>query len=71
MGGCSTPISALATIKEGNVFFRGNILSLDGKEKEEITFTVAVEQAENIGTVAAQELLQKGGDRIIASMRNA
>jgi len=30
MGGCSTPISALAEIENNNVHFKGNIFSLDG-----------------------------------------
>jgi len=34
MGGCSTPISALAEIKNDTVYFKGNIFSLDGKEKK-------------------------------------
>ncbi|HXB42694.1 MAG TPA: hydroxymethylbilane synthase, partial [Puia sp.] len=36
LGGCSTPISALAEIEEDELFFRGNIYSLDGKKKLEI-----------------------------------
>ena len=71
MGGCSTPISALAVMKEDNIFFQGNILSLDGKEKAEIEYTVPVTQTENLGTVAAQQLLTQGGDKIIVAIRNA
>ena len=71
MGGCSTPISALAVMKEDNIFFQGNILSLDGKEKAEIEYTVPVSQTENLGAVAAQQLLAKGGDKIITAIRNA
>ena len=71
MGGCSTPISALAVMKEDNIFFQGNILSLDGKEKAEIEYTVPVSQTENLGTVAAQQLLTQGGDKIIVAIRNA
>ena len=71
MGGCSTPISALAIQQGDNIFFRGNILSLDGKEKAEIAYTVAVSETDNLGTLAAQELLEKGGDKIIATIRNA
>src|SRR4030095_6093295 len=40
LGGCSTPISALAEVKRKYVYFRGNILSLDGKEKADIGYTV-------------------------------
>ena len=71
MGGCTTPISALAIMKEGNVFFRGNILSLDGKEKIEIENTVSITNCENLGTESANQLLQKGADKIMAAIRNA
>jgi hydroxymethylbilane synthase len=71
MGGCSTPISALAIQQGDNIFFRGNILSLDGKEKAAIKYTVAAAETENLGTLAAQELLAKGGDKIIEAIRNA
>jgi len=71
MGGCTTPISALATIQNEIISFHGNILSLDGKEKVEVDISAPVTQSENIGTSAAQELLNKGGDKIIAAIRNA
>ena len=79
MGGCSTPISALAEIeqtldKEGNpirkVRFRGNIFSLDGEAHLAIEKTVAVEHAREIGTKAAKDLLEQGADKIVATIRN-
>ena len=71
LGGCSTPVSALAIIKNGEVHFRGNILSLDGKEKVEIEMTCASLQAEDLGISAANNLLNKGGKEIANSIRNA
>ncbi len=71
MGGCSTPISALATVKGNQVFFRGNLLSLDGKQKIEIDKTVALGNAAGLGEKAAQELLANGGNEIIESIRHA
>ncbi len=71
MGGCTTPISALATIQENTVHFRGNVLSLDGKQKAEIEKIVPVSEAGALGEQAAEELLQKGGASIIESIRNA
>lgn len=70
MGGCSTPISALATIKSGNIHFQGNILSTDGKQKKEIQKTMPVSEAANIGTMAATELLNNGGQQILDTIRN-
>ena len=71
MGGCTTPISALAILQGENIFFQGNILSLDGKEKIEIEKTVPVDRTNNLGTQCAHQLLQKGADKIIAAIRNA
>jgi len=72
LGGCSTPISALATIKKGRVYFMGNILSLDGKDKAEIEITLLKSQAENMGAKAAHQLLfNRGGQSIADSIRNA
>jgi hydroxymethylbilane synthase len=71
LGGCATPISALAEWKEGNIYFRGNILSVDGKEKIEVVFDIPSSHAENLGTRAAQDLLNKGADKIVNTIRNA
>jgi hydroxymethylbilane synthase len=71
LGGCSTPISALAKIKNGTVFFRGNIFSIDGKEKVEVEKCVEITNAEGFGKKAAEELLSNGGKKIADSIRNA
>ena len=70
MGGCSTPISALAEIDNNQVSFRGNIISLDGKNKIEDERTVIINDAEHTGKIAANEMLEKGGNTIIQSIRN-
>jgi hydroxymethylbilane synthase len=69
MGGCSTPISALAKIEDGKIVFEGNILTTDGKHKQEIKKQVSKDTV-NIGTIAAQELLQNGGQVILDSIRH-
>jgi len=71
MGGCSTPIAALAEIKNNEIIFKGNILSLDGKEKAEAEKIVSVAEANNLGIVAANELLNNGGRKIAEGIRNA
>lgn len=65
MGGCSTPISAYATVADGIVKFTGNILSTDGKQKKEIAKTVKRNEANGLGHAAAQELLESGGQQIL------
>ncbi len=70
LGGCSTPISALAEMKDGQIYFRGNILSPDGKEKAAIEKTVPAYEWEVLGKVAAAELLQSGGSAIAEKLRH-
>ena len=78
LGGCSTPISALAEIKPGlpadrgdRVYFKGNILSLDGKDKVEIEKMRDTKKAAGLGKQAAEELLAKGGEEIAENIRHA
>lgn len=71
LGGCSTPISALAEIKNNQIHFRGNILSLDGKEKTAVDMICNVSEAETLGIRAAEYLLNNGGQKIAESIRNA
>lgn len=70
LGGCSTPISALAKVAEGHVLFEGNILSPDGKQKKEIIRTAAISHAANLGREAANELFENGGREILATFQN-
>jgi len=70
LGGCSTPISALAEIKQGQVVFEGNILSPDGKQKSEVVIKLPVGDADNLGNEAAKELLDNGGSEILNTLRN-
>jgi hydroxymethylbilane synthase len=71
MGGCSTPISALAKIENNEIYFRGNIFSLDGKEKKEIELSADKHHCSNLGITAAEKLLQQGADKIVETIRNA
>jgi hydroxymethylbilane synthase len=71
LGGCSTPISALAIEENGVIQFKGNILSLDGKKKIEIEKKASSSKAGNVGKLAAEDLLANGGKEIADSIRNA
>ena len=68
-GGCSTPISALAVIKNDVVHFKGNILSPDGKEKAELESSAPIFDRVNLGAKMALQLLQKGGQAIAENIR--
>lgn len=72
MGGCSTPISALAELvqpvssdSKEEIFFRGNLLSVDGSRKIEIEKFVPLENDANIGATLAAEILSNGGQAIL------
>lgn len=58
-GGCSTPISALAQVKENRLHFEGSIISTDGVKKIEVIRTAALHHASQVGKEAAAELLEK------------
>ncbi len=71
LGGCSTPISALAEIKNNTLYFRGNILSVDGKEKATVVQTCLVADFEGLGIKAAEEILNNGGRKIAEQIQLA
>lgn len=70
-GGCSAPIGALAQIKDGTVSFVGVLFSLDGTQKHEVTKEVALADAKGLGVLCAEEILKKGGDKLMKQIRNA
>ena len=70
MGGCSTPISALAQADRDEIHFRGNILSPDGKQKVEIEQVVKKKNATGFGKKLAIQLLNNGGQEIASIIRN-
>jgi hydroxymethylbilane synthase len=71
LGGCSTPISAFVEIDNNQVNFRGNILSVDGKDKVEIELRQDIDGSEELGIKAAAKILEKGGQAIADSIRHA
>ncbi|OYZ01475.1 MAG: hydroxymethylbilane synthase [Sphingobacteriia bacterium 28-36-52] len=68
LGGCTTPISALAEVKDELVHFSGQLLSVDGAEKIEISIKKPITESENIGRNAGLEVLTNGGASIIQKM---
>ncbi len=65
LGGCSTPIGALAETEGEEVFFRGNLLDPSGDKMFSIEKRISVELAASLGTAAAYELLSSGGQEIL------
>lgn len=71
LGGCSTPISALAEVEDGDLYFAGELLSPDGKQKVSIEKILPTDRAQGIGRNAAEELLENGGKAIVESIKAA
>ncbi len=71
MGGCSTPISALATVKDDRLHIKGSILSIDGTQKLEVEKDTTLEKAYSLGVDAAFEILDNGGEALMKAIRES
>lgn len=69
MGGCSTPISALAEVRGGEVYLKGNVVTPNGEKKAEVEKRVALAEASNLGMIAAREILLNSGQEIVERIR--
>jgi hydroxymethylbilane synthase len=65
-GGCQVPIGSYAVIQEnGDVFLRGLVGATDGSEILTSEITGKSENAEQLGNTLADQLLEKGADKIL------
>jgi hydroxymethylbilane synthase len=71
LGGCSTPIGALAELTGEDIFFRGNLLDPSGNKMFSIEKRVSIELASSLGSSAARELLDNGGREILEQKLHA
>ncbi|MES2881663.1 MAG: hydroxymethylbilane synthase [Bacteroidota bacterium] len=70
MGGCSTPISAIAQVKNGQVHFDGNIVSVDGTMVASRSGSATIALANDMGQrLARQLLLQPNVQKFIETIR--
>lgn len=58
MGGCSTPISGLAQVKDDRVWFQGNICTPDGTEMVEVSMEALMHESGSLGETAGNKILQ-------------
>ena len=70
-GGCSIPVFGLATLENGQIKLSGGIVSLDGKEMIRRTQVGPIQEAAQLGTALAMELMTAGADRILRDIRNS
>ena len=68
-GGCSIPVFALAQLTEGELQIKGGIVSLDGKERISLQAVGPIEQAEQLGEELARKVLDAGGKKILADIK--
>lgn len=67
-GSCRTPIAGLAEIDDGTVRFRGLILTPGGAEWHDVEVTGGIEQAEQLGTEAGDDVLARAGPNFLVSL---
>jgi len=71
MGGCSTPVGALAIVAGEEVFFRGNLLDPSGERIFSVEKRISLELASGLGTVCAHQILEAGGREILNKIAHA
>ena len=65
-GGCQVPIGSYAVIqKNGEIFLRGLVGATDGSEILTSEIIGSIDEAEQLGNVLAEQLLEKGADKIL------
>jgi hydroxymethylbilane synthase len=70
-GGCTAPIGAIVKHNEHDdtLYFKGVLLSVDGKEKIEIERSVPLNEWKKLGYHLAQEILNNGGSQLMANIK--
>lgn len=69
MGGCTTPISALAVTDGKEVYAQASIFSVDGKRQARSSKTVSIEECGLLGALLAEEIFAAGGREIAAELQ--
>jgi hydroxymethylbilane synthase len=68
-GGCSIPSFGYAWMEGPLITLKAGIISLDGQELIKIKSSSSVENGKELGKRIANEVLAKGGDRILSEIR--
>jgi hydroxymethylbilane synthase len=70
MGGCATPISALAEHHYSHISFTGNVCLPDGSELQEVSCTFGLDEVNDAGFTAAEKFLSNGGRRLVDKLKS-
>ena len=67
-GSCNVPLGAYAVIENKVLKLEGFVASIDGKEMIKDKIEGSIEDAEKLGEKLAKQLLDKGADKVLASL---
>ena len=68
-GGCTAPIGALALIKNGEIHFKGILLSKDGSKKIEVSRVATVGKHNNLARFCSDYIIEKGGKILMDTIK--
>jgi hydroxymethylbilane synthase len=68
-GGCSVPVGALATCRDGVLSLKAQVTSLDGRSRVAGALTVSGPEPEAVGASLALTLRERGADAILDQIR--
>lgn len=68
-GGCSSPIGAIAFVKDDEIFFKGVLLSLDGTKKIEVQRSEKIGSHYTMAEYCANYIIERGGKRLIDTIK--
>lgn len=71
MGGCSTPIAALARVEGERIIFNGSVTEPDGKQHFSVSLEAPLDRASTIGTEAAEALMADAGGVLTRILRRS
>jgi hydroxymethylbilane synthase len=66
-GSCRTPIAALATLADGRLAFRGEVISPDGTRHVAVVRSALPQEAQRMGADAGAEVLGKAGPDLLGA----
>jgi hydroxymethylbilane synthase len=69
MGGCSTPISAYATIQNDRMHFQGALYSLDGTTQLTVQLEDGIDQANKLAEQAYLKLMHEGAGALVSEIK--
>jgi hydroxymethylbilane synthase len=70
-GGCQMPIGAYADVTADAVTLTGIVISVDGARVARANATGSAANAEAVGVIVAEQLLERGADEILADVQRA